>query len=159
VSRGRSAPVLGRATESHPDPRGAPDLTPIEVGEVWENPITGERGTILELPYRNPEGRATVELTALVGARVVGEHRHPALIERFTVLEGELTLNLDGQTTVLHEGESGVIEPGVEGYVSPDTIHGPSSRSSTVRSRRELDAHPRPVIPASLWPWRQSARA
>ena len=50
--------------------------------------------------------------TALVGSRVVGEHRHPALVERFTVLEGELTLKLDGQTSTLQEGESAVIEPG-----------------------------------------------
>jgi quercetin dioxygenase-like cupin family protein len=98
---------------SHPDPDGPPDLTPIEVGEVWENPVTGERATILELPYKNSEGRATAELTALVGARVVGEHFHPALVERFTVLEGELTLKRDGQTSVLREGESAVIDAGV----------------------------------------------
>jgi quercetin dioxygenase-like cupin family protein len=98
---------------SHPDPHGAPDLTPIEVGEVWENPVTGERAEILELTYANPEGRASAELTALVGARVVGEHLHPALVERFTVLEGELTLKRDGQTSVLREGESAVIEAGV----------------------------------------------
>ena len=98
---------------SHPDPHVAPDLTPIQLEEVWENPVTGERATIIELPETNPEGRATAELTALVGARVVGEHRHPALIERFTVLEGELALKLDGQTSVLREGETGVIEPGV----------------------------------------------
>jgi hypothetical protein len=29
----------------------------------------------------------------------MGEHRHPALVERFTVLEGELTVKLAGQTT------------------------------------------------------------
>jgi quercetin dioxygenase-like cupin family protein len=98
---------------SHPDPHGPPDLTPIRVGEVWENPVTRERATILELPYQNPEGRATAELTALVGARVVGEHRHPAIVERFTALEGELTLKLDGQTSILREGESAVIEAGV----------------------------------------------
>lgn len=98
---------------SHPDPHAPPDLTPIEIGEIWENPVTGERATILELPDENPEGRATAELTALVGARVVGEHRHPALVERFTVLEGELTVKLDGQTSVLREGETAVIEPGV----------------------------------------------
>ena len=34
------------------------------VGEVWENPVTRERATILELPYKNAEGRATAELTA-----------------------------------------------------------------------------------------------
>ena len=98
---------------SHPDPHGAPDLRPIEVGEVWENPVTGERAKILELTYANPEGRATAELTALVGARVVGEHLHPALVERFTVLEGELTVKRDGQTSVLREGESAVIQAGV----------------------------------------------
>ena len=98
---------------SHPDPHGPPDRTPIQVGEVWENPVTGERGTILELPWSSPEGRVTAELTALVGARVVGEHRHPALVERFTVLEGELTVKRDGEMAVLREGETAVIEPGV----------------------------------------------
>jgi quercetin dioxygenase-like cupin family protein len=98
---------------SHPDPNGPPDLTPIQVGEVWENPVTGERATILEFPYTNPASSAVAELTALVGARVVGEHRHPALVERFTVLEGELTMKLDGQTSILREGETAVIEPGV----------------------------------------------
>ena len=98
---------------SHPDPNGPPDLTPIQVGEVWENPVTRERATILELPYTNPEGRTVAELTALVGARVVGEHRHPAIVERFTVLEGELTLKRDGQTSIVREGETAVVEAGV----------------------------------------------
>jgi hypothetical protein len=73
---------------SHPDPNGPPDLRPIQIGEVVENPVTGERATILELPWKNPEGRTAAELIALVGARVAGEHRHPAMVERFTVLEG-----------------------------------------------------------------------
>lgn len=97
----------------HPDPNGPPDLTPIRIGEVWENPVTRERATILELPNSNPEGRSTAELTALVGARVVGEHLHPALTERFTVLEGELTVKCDGRISILREGETAVIEPGV----------------------------------------------
>jgi quercetin dioxygenase-like cupin family protein len=98
---------------SHPDPDGPADLRPIEVGEVWENPVTRERATILELPHRNAAGTAVAELTALVGARVVGEHRHPAIVERFTALEGELTIKRDGRTGVLREGETAVIEPGV----------------------------------------------
>lgn len=40
---------------SHLDPHAAQDLTPIEVGEVWENPVTGERAKILELTHANPE--------------------------------------------------------------------------------------------------------
>jgi len=98
---------------SHPDPNGPPDLTPIQAGEVLENPVTRERATVLELPWTNPEGRAVAEMTALVGARVVGEHRHPAIVERFTTLEGELTVKQDGQTSILRKGETAVIEPGV----------------------------------------------
>jgi quercetin dioxygenase-like cupin family protein len=98
---------------SHPDPNAPPDLTPIQIGEVQENPVTGERAIIQELPWKNPEGRAAAELTALVGARVVGEHRHPTMVERFTVLEGELTVKRGGQTSILREGETGVVEPGV----------------------------------------------
>jgi len=98
---------------SHPDPNGPPDRTPIKVGEVWENPVNRERITILERFWDNPEGRAIAELTALVGARVVGEHRHPAMLEKFTVLEGELTVKRNGQTGVLRQGETSVVEPGV----------------------------------------------
>lgn len=81
----------------HPDPHGPPDRTSIEIGEVWENPVTRERATILERTWDNPAGRATAELTALVGARVMGEHRHPALVERFTPIEGELTVKRNGR--------------------------------------------------------------
>jgi quercetin dioxygenase-like cupin family protein len=97
---------------SHPDPNAPPDLTPVQVGEIYENPVTNERATVLELPWSNPEGRAVAEMTALVGARVVGEHRHPAIVERFTTLEGELTVKRNGQTSILGEGETAVIEPG-----------------------------------------------
>lgn len=98
---------------SHPDPNGPPDLTPIQVGDVLEHPVTGERTITLELPWENPDGRASAELTALVGGRVAGEHLHPGIVERFTVLEGELSVKRDGTTSVLRQGESAVIEPNV----------------------------------------------
>jgi quercetin dioxygenase-like cupin family protein len=85
---------------SHPDPNAPPDLTPIRMGEIWDNPVTGERAMILELPREDRTARAVAELTALVGARVVGEHRHPGVVERFTVLEGELTVKHDGKTSI-----------------------------------------------------------
>jgi mannose-6-phosphate isomerase-like protein (cupin superfamily) len=69
--------------------------------------------TILELPWRNNDGRWVAELTARVGSRVVGEHLHPAIVERFTPLEGELTVMRNGRTSVLREGETSVVEPGV----------------------------------------------
>jgi quercetin dioxygenase-like cupin family protein len=97
---------------SHPDPNGAPNLAPIEVGELWENPVTRERARLIEAPWQNAKGRGTAELTALAGARVAGEHFHPGIVESFTVLEGELTVKRDGVTSVLKEGEAALIEPG-----------------------------------------------
>jgi mannose-6-phosphate isomerase-like protein (cupin superfamily) len=98
---------------SHPDPEGAPDRRPIEVGEVWENPVTKEYARILDLPWKSPDGRVVSELRALPGARVVGEHLHPALHERFTPIEGELTVMRNGRRSTVGPGESADIEPGV----------------------------------------------
>jgi mannose-6-phosphate isomerase-like protein (cupin superfamily) len=101
-----------RRPMSHPDPGAPPDLRPVEVGEELVNPVTGEYARVLELPWENPEGRARAELLAKVGSRVVGEHLHPGASERFTVLEGELTVRLDGRTSVLPEGETSEVLPG-----------------------------------------------
>jgi quercetin dioxygenase-like cupin family protein len=98
---------------SRPDPHAFPAHAPVQIGEVWENPITRERATIIELPYQNPEGRAVAELVARVGARVAGEHRHPAMVERFTVLDGELTVKKNGKTSILRRGETETVEPNI----------------------------------------------
>ena len=98
---------------SHPDLAAPPDTRPIEVGEVWENPVTLERAVIVELPWSNSEGRAVAQLSAVPGARVAAEHLHPALVERFTVEAGELTLKRDGETSVLRAGEAAEIAAGV----------------------------------------------
>lgn len=98
---------------SHPDPSAAPDTRPFEPGEALENPVTKEYARVLELPWWNDEGRVAAELRALPGARVVGEHMHPALTERFTAESGELTVMRNGEKSVLKAGESAVIEPGV----------------------------------------------
>lgn len=63
---------------SHPDLNAPADLTPIQIGDILENPVTREHATVLKLPWNNSDGRAIAELLAQPGARVVGEHRHPA---------------------------------------------------------------------------------
>ena len=98
---------------SHPDPAASPDTRPIEIGEVWENPVTRERAAIVELPWMNDEGRGVAELTALPGARVVGEHLHPTQHESFSVEQGELTVLRDGEKSFLHAGERADVPPGV----------------------------------------------
>jgi quercetin dioxygenase-like cupin family protein len=98
---------------SHPDLAAPPDTRPIEPGEVWANPVTLERAVIIDVPWLNDEGRAVADVTALPGARVMGEHLHPALHESFSVKEGELTVVRDGQRSVLRAGERADIGPGV----------------------------------------------
>lgn len=97
---------------SHPNPNGLPDLRAWQVGDELVNPVTGEYARLVELPWQNPQGRARAELLAVTGARVVGEHLHPGIVERFTVLDGELTVRLDGVTRVLPEGESAEVGTG-----------------------------------------------
>ena len=97
---------------SHPDPNGPVDARPFEVGHELVNPVTGEFARILELPWENPEHRSRAELLAVAGARVVGEHLHPGITERFTVLDGELTVRLDGETTMLEAGATAAVEAG-----------------------------------------------
>jgi len=41
---------------SHPDLLAPSDTRPIEVGEVWENPVTRERAVLVDLPWSNDEG-------------------------------------------------------------------------------------------------------
>ena len=65
---------------------------------MWENPVTRERAVILDMPWLNPEGRVVADLTALPGARVVGEHLHPTLHESYTVQAGELTTDFLSST-------------------------------------------------------------
>jgi len=100
---------------SHPDPAGPADLRPFRVGDELQNPVTGEFARILELPWENPEGRGRAELLAVVGARVLGEHVHPGMVERFTALEGELTVRLDGTTRLLPEGDTAPGDAGGDG--------------------------------------------
>lgn len=90
---------------AHPDPDGAPDLTPIGPGITLINPVTGEVGTMVEAPWDNAEGRLVAELTVKPGGRVSGEHRHPTLFERFSGVDGELTMSLDGEVAPLPPGQ------------------------------------------------------
>ena len=48
----------------------------------------------------------------MVGSRVAGEHRHPSMLERFTVVQGELTVKLDGSTSILAEGQTSEVHQG-----------------------------------------------
>jgi quercetin dioxygenase-like cupin family protein len=81
----------------------------VREGEVYENPVTGER---MEVLHASPE-RLEIDFRIGSGGAVPLEHTHPEFDEAFTVLAGELTLRLDGQELVARPGERHVIERGV----------------------------------------------
>jgi mannose-6-phosphate isomerase-like protein (cupin superfamily) len=82
-------------------------------GDVYQNRVTGEYAVILRGTEDRGEGPAVAHLTARPGAAVVGEHFHPYLIEKFTVLRGRLDARIAGQELCLTPGQSATVEAGV----------------------------------------------
>ena len=87
-------------------------MAELQPGWASENPVTGERAIVLEAPSDNPERRLVSELHLTPTAAVVGEHLHPAIDERFEVLEGRLGVSLDGTRSELGPGESVAVGAG-----------------------------------------------
>lgn len=82
-------------------------------GDVYENKVTREYAVVLRGTEDRNGGPMIVHLTARAGAAVVGEHVHPNLRERFTVVSGRLEAKIAGTLHRLGPGQSAVIEPGV----------------------------------------------
>lgn len=82
-------------------------------GDVFENPVTGERAVTIVGTDETDGERLVVELTVQPGGAVVGEHVHPEMDETFTVLEGEVGFRLDGDESVAEERDSIDVPAGV----------------------------------------------
>lgn len=82
-------------------------------GDVYENKVTGEYGVILRGSEDRGDGPGIVHLIARPGAAVVGEHCHPSLWERFTVVQGALQARIDGKLMTLRPGQSARVDAGV----------------------------------------------
>src|SRR5262245_15711879 len=82
-------------------------------GDVYENRVTGEYAVILRGTEDRGDGPGIAHLTARPGAAVVGEHFHPYISERFTVLSGRLDARIAGREMSLAPGESASAPAGV----------------------------------------------
>lgn len=58
--------------------------------------------------------RVLADLYVGPGGYLVGEHSHPALRERFTVIRGRVGFRLDGRQSVASAGNSVEVPPGVK---------------------------------------------
>lgn len=62
-------------------------------------------------PADHPERVLVTHLFVAPGGRVLAEHFHPALTERFHVLEGRVAFLIDGRERVLGPGEEAEVPP------------------------------------------------
>ena len=81
-------------------------------GDVFLNPVTGERSVVLVGTGDGKGDRLAARLHVTPGGAVVGEHYHPTITERFRVLSGEIEVSLDGRRDTLHPGADVTIPPG-----------------------------------------------
>jgi quercetin dioxygenase-like cupin family protein len=82
-------------------------------GEVRVNPVTGERA-VIRIGTEETGGELLVaDLYIRPGGAVMGEHLHPAIEERFTVLGGQVGFRISGRAAVAEPGVTLVAPPGV----------------------------------------------
>ena len=82
-----------------------------EPGDVFTNPVTGERCVVRESDEE--AGRGLVDLYVTPGGAVAGEHLHPNLRERFSVIEGTVGVRLDGREEIAGPGQEVEVPAGV----------------------------------------------
>lgn len=82
-------------------------------GQVFENPVSGERAIVITDPLDQPGGALVSELHVQPGGRVVVAHRHPNLVERFHVLRGEVGFMIGGRKELLGPGRAAEVPAGV----------------------------------------------
>lgn len=81
-------------------------------GQVFENPVTGERVVVLTDPAEHPDRVLTAHLMVSPGGRVANAHIHPTVRERFHVLAGQVGFQVGDRDLVLGPGESAEVPAG-----------------------------------------------
>jgi len=84
-----------------------------KTGDVFENPVTGER-VVVRVGSEESGGEVVIsDLYVAPGGAVAAEHVHPAFEERFTVVAGRVGFRLDGREEVAEPGREILVPPGV----------------------------------------------
>jgi predicted N-acetyltransferase YhbS/mannose-6-phosphate isomerase-like protein (cupin superfamily) len=85
----------------------------IDVGALYENPVTGERGVVRVAPQEANGHLLVVDLYLRPGGAVAGEHVHPVITETFTVVRGRLAVRHGGRELQADPGTRVEVRPGV----------------------------------------------
>src|SRR3954451_14150617 len=81
-------------------------------GQVFSNPVTGERVVLLTDPETHPERALVAHLFVGPGGRPAAPHVHPVATERFHVLAGRVGFQVDGRRSELAAGQPSEVPPG-----------------------------------------------
>ena len=81
-------------------------------GSVIENPLSGERITILAPGPRADGSVLEWELVLAPGGRVPSSHAHPRQEESFTVLAGQMRFRIAGRRVLAGPGDTVRVPPG-----------------------------------------------
>jgi quercetin dioxygenase-like cupin family protein len=82
-------------------------------GDLYVNDVTGERAVVLRGDEDAPGDQLIVHLHVRPGGAVSSEHLHPAMQERFRVLDGALETKVDGARRTLRAGETVTVPAGI----------------------------------------------
>src|SRR5262245_14343022 len=82
-------------------------------GDVIENPVTGERAVVRIGTVETAGAYGVIDLYVRPRGAVVGEHWHPAMDERFTVLRGRVDFRLNGNKQTAEPGSEIRVPAGV----------------------------------------------
>ncbi len=81
-------------------------------GQVFANPVTGERAVVLTDPRMHPQRVLVSHLYVTPGGRVSIAHRHPTITERFHVIAGRVGFLIGEERRELGPGEEAEVPPG-----------------------------------------------
>jgi quercetin dioxygenase-like cupin family protein len=84
-----------------------------KAGDVFENPVTGERVVVWVGTEETAGTLLVADLYIRPGGAVLGAHIHPALEKRFTVRRGRVGFRLDGHEDIAILGRQLVAPAGV----------------------------------------------
>src|SRR4051812_42040930 len=82
-------------------------------GDVFVNPVTGERAVVVCGTADSTDGSLSVQLFVAPGGAVAAEHHHPEIVERFRVLSGHLAVSIEGRRSHMGPGDELTVPPGV----------------------------------------------
>src|SRR5215468_5937017 len=84
-----------------------------KAGDVYENPVTGERAVVRIGTEQTGGELLVVDLYVRPGGAVMGEHVHAAIEERFTVLRGQVGFRLAGREALAAPGKRLIVPAGM----------------------------------------------